>query len=244
MTLQWTAFGVTAFFALLRVPGVIRGENRGIFAALVLMALAVALGIPFFYLSLDALLGGVNITNLVIRYSLFAIFLILGLKLAVAFNSPRARWLIGGPVGLSVLAAAVAAAAVLFVISDLPESSTALEAYRGQNTVLAYSDVGRVYTAYVAACLAPALSAYAADSRRRRDIRLSAGLISLGMAAVVIHSLLSVALWGLERGAWDFLLNYGAVIVVALGLTIMWNSRRVAKKNPELGSLATVLGSR
>lgn len=212
---------------------------------MVLMSAAVALSIPTFYLSLDALLGGVNIANLVIRYSLIAIFLILGLKLAAAFHALRARRLIAGPVGLSVLAAAVVAVAALFILSDLPESSTGLEAYRGQALVLAYSDVGRVYTAFVAACLAPALSAYAANPKRRRDIRLSAGLISLGMAAVVVHSLLSLAVWGLDRGSWDVLLNYTAIIVVTLGLALMWNSRRIARKHPEHGSLATVvLGSR
>lgn len=244
MTLQWAAFGITVFFALLRLPGAVRGENRGMFTALVLMSLAMALSIPFFYLSLDSLLGGVNVANLVIRFSLFAIFLILGLKLAAAFNAPRARRLIGGPVGLCALAAAGVLVVVFFCLSDLPESSTGLQAYWGQATVDCYGDSSRLYQAYVGGCLAPALFLCAVDNRRRTDIRISAGLMSLGLSAVVVHSVLSVALVGVDIGIWDQVLPYGAVIVVVLGLSLMWNSRRIAKTHPDPGSLATVLGSR
>lgn len=244
MTLQWAAFGITALFGLLRLPGAIRGENRGICAALILLSCAMALSIPFFYLSVDSLLGSVNVANLLLRYILFTVLLILGLKAAAAFESPRARWLIGGPVGLCVLAAAVVLVAVLFFLSDLPESSTALEAYRGQTTVLAYSDAGRLYTAYIAGCLVPSLTAFSMDSQRRGDIRLSAGLIALGMASVVVHTLLSLTAWGLERGLWDIVLNYAAVIVVALGLALLWNSQRIAKRHPQPGLLARAYGSR
>lgn len=244
MTLQWAAFGITALFGLLRLPGAIRGENRGICAALILMSFAMALSIPFFYLSLDSLLGGVNVANLLLRYSLFAVFLLLGAKTGAAFCAQGAQRLIRGPVGLAVLAGSSVLVAVLFFLSDLPESSTALEAYRDQTTVLAYSDAGRLYTAYIAGCLVPSLAAFSMDSQRRGDIRLSAGLIALGMASVVVHTLLSLTVWGLERGLWDILLNYAAVIVVALGLALLWNSQRIAKRHPQPGLLARAYGSR
>ncbi|MBP3035796.1 hypothetical protein J2M53_05930 [Arthrobacter sp. zg-ZUI100] len=244
MTLQWVALGVVVFFGLLRLPAAIRGENRVIFTVLLLMSLVMALSIPFFYLPLDSLLGGVNVANLVIRYSLFAIFLILGLKLAAAFDAQRARRAIGGPAGRCVLAGSAVLVAVLFWLSDLPESSTGLAAYWDQDAVHAYGDVAGLYPVYVGGCLIPALVAYTADSRRRNDIRISAGLMSLGFSAVVIHSVLGLTVLGLNVGAWDRVLPYGAVILVTLGLALLWNSQRIAKRHPQPGLLARAYGSR
>lgn len=244
MTLQLMAFGLTVLFGLQRLPAAIRGENRGMFYALSLMALGMALSIPFIYLSVDSLLGGVNIANLVLRFIVFAAFLILGTKLAAAFSAPRAQRLIAGPVGFFVLGLAAAAVIVFFILSDLPESSAALRAYEDQDTVAAYGDIARLYQTYVAACLAPALFVRAADSRMRTDIRISAGLMSLGLSTVIVHTLLSLAVFGLPRGAWDRTLSYGAVLVVSIGLALIWNVRRIEKKKPKSNLLASVYASR
>ncbi|MBO0896794.1 hypothetical protein [Arthrobacter sunyaminii] len=244
MTLQWVVLGTTAFLALQRLPSAIRGENRGMFWAMATITLAVALSIPFFYLQVDSLLGGRNIANLLLRFSVFATFLILGVKVTSAFTAPRAQRLISGPVGFIVLGMVVAAVTVLFALSDVPESSTALRAYADQGTVAAYGDTARLYQMYVAACLAPALFLCAVDSRRRRDIRISAGLMSLGMSSVVLHALLSLAAWNLPRGAWDRILPYSAVLVISIALAMMWNARRTEKKRPKSNLLAEAYGTR
>lgn len=243
MTLQWAALGATLFFALLRVPGAIRGENRGMFYALILLSAAMALSIPFFYLPVDAMLGGVNVANLLLRYLLFAVLLILGLKAAAAFQAPLAARLIGGPVGFIVLAACAVSVAVLYGLSDLPESSTALAAYWDQDAVHAYGDSSRLYQIYVGACLIPSLFGSAA-SRRPAGIRISAGLLALGLSAAVIHSVLSLAAVKQDLGAWDLVLPYSAVIVVSSGLALMWNSHRLARRHPKPGLLARAYGSR
>lgn len=244
MTLQWVAFGLSVIFALLRFPAAVRGENRGMFSALVLLALAMALSIGPIYLAVDSVLGGVNVANLVIRYSVFAVLLITGSKLAGAFNAPRAQRLIAGPCGLAVLGLVSAAVAVLFAASDLPESSPALRAYWDQATVSAYGDTSRVYQAYVAACLAPALVLCSADRQRRADIRISAGLMSLGCIAIVVHTVLTASLWDMQLVLWDRILPYSAVIAFSIGLALIWNSKRVSKRVPQSGSLAQVYGVR
>jgi hypothetical protein len=244
MTLQWAALGAALFFALLRVPTAIRGDNRGMFYALIFLSAAMALSIPYFYLPVDSLLGGVNAANLLLRYLLFAVLLILGLKAAVAFQAQLAARLIGGPVGMIVLAACAVSVAVLYVLSDLPESSTALAAYWDQDTVHAYGDSARLYQIYVGACLVPSLVGSAAASRLPADIRVSAALLALGLAASVIHSALSLAAINPNIGVWDTVLPYSAVIVVSLGLGIMWNARRIAKRRPKPGLLARAYASR
>ena len=243
MTLQLTAFVFTVLFCLQRLPSAIRGENRGMFSALLLMAVGMALSIPFFYLRVDSLLGGMNIANLLLRFSVFGAFLIFGMKAASAFNAPRAQRLIAGPVGFCVLGLAAATVTVFFVLSDLPDSSTALRAYEGQDTVAAYADTARLYQTYVAACLAPALFLCAADSRRRGEIRISAGLMSLGMTAFVVHALLSLALWNLSRGWWDRTLPYAAVLAISIALALVWNVRRIEKRKPKSNLLARASGS-
>lgn len=244
MTLQWIAFGLSAFFALLRAPGAIRGENRAMFAALILLSAAMALSIPFFYLPVDAMLGGVNAANLLLRYLLLAVLLILGLKAAAAFQAPLAARLIGGPAGVLVLAASAVSVAVFYGLSDLPESSTALAAYWDQDTVHAYGDSARLYQIYVGACLVPSLFGSAAAPRRPPGIRVSAGLLALGMCAAVTHSVLSLTVVNPDIGVWDRVLPYSSVIVVSLGLALMWNSRRLEKRQPPSGSLARVIASR
>ena len=244
MTLQWAALGATLFFALLRVPGAIRGENRGMFYALILLSAAMALSIPSFYLPVDAMLGGINVANLLLRYLLFAVLLILGLKASAAFQAPLAARLIGGPVGVIVLAACAVSVAVLYGLSDLPESSTALAAYWDQDTVHAYGDSSRLYQIYVGACLIPSLFGSAAGSRRPAGIRISAGLLALGLSAAVVHSALSLTAVNPDLGVWDLVLPYSAVIVVSLGLALMWNSHRIARRHPKPGLLARAYASR
>lgn len=240
MTLQWCALGISTFFALLRLPGAWRGENRGITAALILLSLSTALSIPFFYLPMDALLGGVNVANLILRYLLFAVLLILGVKTAVAFGAQRAAWLISGPVGWVVLAAAVVAVAVFYALAELPESSTGLLAYGDQREVEAYGDIARIYQGFIGACLVPSLFACTADSGRRPDIRMSAGLLALGFLAIVIYTVQSLAVLDLDTGIWNLVVPYSAVILVSLGLALIWSSRRREKRQPLAGSLAKV----
>ncbi|MDN3481370.1 hypothetical protein QMA10_05465 [Arthrobacter sp. APC 3897] len=244
MILQWIAFIVSVFFALLRLPGAVRGQNRGMFFALILLAASMGLSIPAIYLPVDSILGGVNVANLFIRYCLFAVLLILGVKTAAAFGAPRTHRMIAGPAGLAVLGTASAAVAVLFILSDLPESSTALAAYWDQDTVTAYGDISRLYQVYVVSCLIPPLFLCTADSARRPDIRLSAGLLALGLSVVFVHSLLILSVWNLQLVFWDRILPNFAVIVISMGLALIWNSRRVAKTRSPQGPLAKVYGSR
>ena len=231
MMLQWVVFGITALFVLRRVPSAIRGENRGMFWALVLIALGMALSIPFFYQGVDSVLGGINLANLVLRFCVLAAFLIFGVKAAAAFKAPRAQRLIAGPVGFTALAVVVATLVVLFVLSDLPESSAALRAYEDQETVVAYAHCARLYQTYVAACLVPALFLSAADSRRRKYVRISAGLMSLGLSIFIIHALLSLAMWDVPGGAWERALPYAAVLSISLALALLWKDRKSTRLN-------------
>ena len=234
--IQWTVLGLCVVCALLRVPDAARGRGRGVFVALVLLVVAVGLSLPQIYLPVDGFLGGINIANLVIRLSLFAILVLLGIRIAAAFRSPRTRWLIVGPVGLAVLGLFVLATVALFVLSDLPESSTGLVAYREQDTVQYYAEAGRLYPGYVAACLVlPALKGVVGPTGRLAH-RGASALLAVGFGAVAFFAVARFSVGHL--GVWEVLLPFGAILLVTTGLTIIWAARRRTEQSPQGNQLA------
>ncbi|MBD7994984.1 hypothetical protein H9639_06700 [Arthrobacter sp. Sa2CUA1] len=235
VAVQVAAFGLSALLALLRFPGALRGRNRGMFTCMVLIALAMALSLPVFYNAVDALLGGRNLTNLVLRLALYAVFVILGVKAAAAFGAPRAGKLIVGPIGLVVLGLTVGLTVYLFAASELPVSSAGLMIYDDQRSVQLYASVGRLYPGYVAACIClPALAA-AANTRLKPLHRLGAGLVGSGLVIVVIFCAL-IELFFI--GVFGLLLPFTAVILVTLGLTVMWVSHLRQRRRPSRNLLA------
>ncbi|MHA7277078.1 hypothetical protein ACX80O_11230 [Arthrobacter sp. Hz1] len=234
--IQWTVLALCIVFALLRLPDAVRGRGRGVFVALVLLVVAVGLSLPQIYLPVDGFLGGINIANPILRLSLFAIVVLLGIRIAAAFRSPRTRWLIIGPVGLAVLGLFVLVTVALFVISDLPESSTGLFAYSEQSTVRYYAEAGRLYPAYVAACLiVPALRGVA-DPTGRTAHRGASALLAVGFGAVTFFAVARFTVGDL--GMWEVLLPFGAILLVTTGLTIIWAARRRTESSPQENQLA------
>lgn len=235
VAIQLTALALSSLFALLRLPGALQGRNRGMFACMVLIALAMALSLPGFYDPVDALLGGRNLANLALRLALYAVFVILGVKAAAAFGARWSRKLIIGPVGLAVLGLTAGLTVYLFALSDVPVSSTGLQAYEKQATVQAYASLGRLYPGYVAACLCvPALMA-AANPRLRVLRRIGAGLFGIGLVLVFVFSVLQEMVY---LGVFTALVPFTAVILVTLGLTAMWISHIRQRRQPSQNLLA------
>lgn len=234
--IQWVALALCLVFAAVRLPDALRGRGRSVFAVLVLLVVAVALSLDPVYLLVDGLLGGVNIANLLIRLCLYAIMILLGMRCAAAFGSKGARTLISGPLGIAVLAITVIATIVLFVASDLPTSSTGLQGYADQETVRWYADLGRVYPAYVAACLLPPAVLGIWNRSVRPMHRLAAGLMSTGFFMVLVFATLE--LFPMKLGRADVLLPFGAIVLVTTGLTMIWGSRRRSAKEARRSFLA------
>lgn len=234
--IQWLALALCVIFAAMRLPDALRGKGRSVFAVLVLLSVAVALSLSPIYLFVDAVLGGANIANLIIRFSLYAIMLLLGMRGAVAFGSTRALTLIRGPVGITMLGLTVGATVILFALSELPESSTGLRAYADQATVHWYSHLGRIYPAYVGACLLGPAIASARDASARASHRVAAASIAVGFVMVIAHTVLKLT--GIRTGAADLILPFGAIVLVTTGLTMIWLSRRRALKERSTNFLA------
>ncbi|MDJ0358091.1 hypothetical protein [Paenarthrobacter sp. PH39-S1] len=219
--LQWVALTLCLMCAAWRLPAAFKGRNAGLFWAFLLLSVAVGLSLPSIYLRADALLGGRNLANLAVRFALYAIFYILAAKLAGAYRAAHGQRLIRGPVGVSVLVLIAAGTLVLFLLSDLPVSSTGLAAYSDQPTVRAYALAGRLYPAYAAACLLRP-SAHAALTAGRRIERVAAALICSSFAMVLALTALQVA--SLPVFLLIDLFAYGAIVCMAVGLALVWIS--------------------
>lgn len=70
--LQWSTLTACGLVAVARVPSAVRGRNRTLFYIFALLTLATLLSIEAPYLAIDQALGGVNATNLLLRYVIFA----------------------------------------------------------------------------------------------------------------------------------------------------------------------------
>ena len=239
---QWLALGLCAIFALLRLPGAIKGQNRGMAAALLLATLGICLSLDVFYRPIDGLLGGVNVANLILRFSLYIFFIILGTKGAVAFKAPRTARLISGPTGWVVLGGIAAFTVACFLSADMPESSTGLWAYGGQPAVEAYGLAGRIYPAYIAACLLIPVFAAALDRRQGKCLRVGLLVLGVGLVTVVVYAVTKML--NLPMGYWDLVIPFCAIILVAGGLLVVWLTNLTAHRQPKYGLLAKTYGGR
>ncbi|CAN7222461.1 hypothetical protein LJR078_000827 [Arthrobacter sp. LjRoot78] len=235
--LQWSTLAICCAAAVARIPSAVRGENRSLFYIFVLATLAILLSIDGPYIAIDRLLGGTNFANLILRFVIFGVILLVGYRIAKAFGAPASIRLILGPVGLSILAVIAAATIVLFLLADTAGSVTGLTTLPSrspQNAQLIrlYAGAGRLYPAYIAACLLPATYA-AISSRLPGGVRIGAGLLTLGFAALVLgtfYPLLPVGLGHLEA-----VVNYTGAIAFIMGLIAIWicrvRTQAVARKS-------------
>lgn len=229
--LEWGTLIVCAAALLLRVPDAVHGRNRTVFGILFLATLCSLLSLPGPYTAVDGALGGINLTNLILRFLVCAMVLLVGLRLSRALGGTRTRQLVTGPWGRLALAAACGALAVTFFLMDTRGSSAGLAALpdRGsRNAALEplYTGFGRVYPAYVSLVLLPALSS-AVRARLPRLVRTGAGLTAAGAVAAILTVPASFT-----PEAWDdarTVVNYAAVLGYVLGLLLFWLSGRLSR---------------
>ncbi len=229
--LQWAVLAVCVAVVLLRVPDVLRGRNRMTFGILVLAALCILLTIQGPYVGIDRLLGGWNVTNLILRYLITATVLLVGIRTAKGLGSARTYALITGRTGRWVLLATCVAQTVIFGLLDTRGSSAGLMTLAdqgGRNAALGpfYAAAGRAYPAFVSICLMPALLK-TARSRLPRLVRAGAALVligALGAAVSVPFSFLPA-----DDSPGRYLVIYTAVLGFVLGLMFFWLSGMRAK---------------
>lgn len=236
--LQWSTLLICALVAAFRAPAALRGENRSLFGIFVLATFAMLLSIESSYTVIDAWLGSENYANLLLRFVIYGTVLLAGYKIARGFSqSPSVRLLLG-PVGLTVLVAVALATVVPFLLANTAGTSVGMGAVPDQSEpnkqlIRLYTAAGRVYPAFVAACLLPA-TVRAVRSRLPRLVRGGAAVLSVGAVAMVLLAfgeLLPPSVAFLQ-----YFISSAAVLGLVVGLALIWlgkvAARRAGRTNP------------
>jgi hypothetical protein len=232
--LQWTTLVVSGAATLSRIPNLARRKNSSIFYALALLTVAILLSIRGPYMAIDALLGGTNLANLLLRFIIFGAIFFLGIRIATGFGDKRGLRLVRGHAGISALALISAAMVVLFALMDTAGSAvgmTGLESRSGQNAALLqyYAAAGRAYPAYVCLAILPGMLR-AIRSSLPALLRISAALLAIGSIAIPLTLLFPVIPPGLAF--LRFVINYTAILCFVAGLALVWlDSGRAGRKH-------------
>ncbi|WP_422935691.1 hypothetical protein [Sinomonas sp. P47F7] len=229
--LAWATFAVTAVLALVRVPDAVRGRNRSLCAFFALLAFAILLSLPGPYVATDALLGGQNFANLLLRFIIYGVALLLALRVAAAFAARRAARLLTGPWGLGFLAACSALLVVSFVLSGPGASAAGFMGHDVWPWTPLYGTLGRVYPSFTGIAVLPALWG-AAGRPGRASLRVAAALLWAGYVLLAISNIITVL--PAEALSLAQAINYGTILFVCAGLALVWLSSLAARRREKV----------
>ncbi|WP_427004668.1 hypothetical protein [Pseudarthrobacter sp. H2] len=229
--LEWTTLIVCGVVLLVRVPDAIQGRNRIVFWILLLATLCSLLRISGPYEAIDQVLGGWNATDLILRYLVLAVTLLIGLRVATGLAAVRGHRLIAGATGRWVLGLGCLAVAATFFLMDTRGSSAGLlgvtdSGGRNSGLVPYYAAAGLTYPAFVSLVLMPPLLA-TVKSRLPRLVRAGAFLMFVGALSVAVSMPASFAPADWAPG--QQVVIYTAVLGYVLGLALFWFSGLIAQ---------------
>ncbi|MDN3937631.1 hypothetical protein QWJ39_15100 [Arthrobacter sp. YD4] len=232
-TLLVSVLAVCAVITLLRIPAALRGENRSLFGIFLLATVAMVLSIQASYDAIDHLLGSQNYANLILRFVIYGTVLLAGYKIAKGFENKRSLRLLLGPAGLTALALICLATAVPFLLANTAGTSVGLatlpdQSEHNRQLIALYTLAGRLYPAYVAACLLPA-TIHALRSRLPGLVRGGAALLTLGSIAMVVMPFSDLVPRGLTF--LQYYISSAAVMGLVLGLALIWLGRLSARRS-------------
>ncbi|GAB3269860.1 hypothetical protein GCM10027449_04340 [Sinomonas notoginsengisoli] len=228
--LAWITFGLALVLAAVRIPAAVRGQNRLMLGLFALIAGAVLLSIQGPYLAIDAALGGFNLTNLVLRFLLFAISLLLAVRIARAFNARDAQHILLGPWGLAALGLVCVGTVVSFLLMGAVPSSVGLGAGEDEHWFEAYASLGRVYPTFTGLVLLPCL-VRAVRLRGLGVLRSAAALLAAGYVLLALTNLFP--LMPDEWVAAKQTMNYGSLLLLLTGLATIWMASVVTRRRSE-----------
>ncbi|MFC8411420.1 hypothetical protein [Arthrobacter sp. NPDC057259] len=236
-TLLVSVLAICAVITVMRIPAALRGENRSLFGIFLLITVAMVFSIQSSYAVIDGFLGSRNYANLILRFVIYGTVLLAGYKIAKGFENKRSLRLLLGPIGLTALALICLATAVPFLLANTAGTSVGLatlpdQSERNRQLIALYTLAGRLYPAYVAACLLPA-TIHALRSRLPGLVRGGAALLTFGSIAMVSMPFSDLVPRGLTF--LQYYINSAAVLGLVLGLALIWLGRLSARRSGRAG---------
>lgn len=228
--LAWVTFAVALALAAVRIPAAVRGQNRLMLWLFALIAAAVLLSIEAPYIAIDRVLGGFNLANLLLRFLLFGVTLLLAVRIAQAFGARGAQHVLLGPWGLAALGLVGAATVAAFVLMRPGPSSVGLNGEATDIWFTVYATLGRIYPTFTGVVLLPCL--FRAIRRPPRTVlRIAALLLAAGyimLALTNTFTLLPPSMVLLMQAV-----NYSTLLLLMGGLATIWVAGLMARRCPE-----------
>ncbi|GHG53670.1 hypothetical protein GCM10012320_24430 [Sinomonas cellulolyticus] len=225
--LAWVTFGVALVLALVRIPAALRGQSQLMLWLFALLAGAVLLSIEGPYLAIDHFLGGFNLANLLLRFLLYGITLLLAVRIAQAFGARGAQRVLLGPWGLAALGVVGGATVCSFVLLDPGASSVGLHGEATDIWFTVYSTLGRVYPGFTGVVLLPCLFR-AVRRAPHRMLRAAALLLAAGYTLLALTNTFTL----LPPSAVPLMeaVNYSTLLLILSGLATIWIGGLVARR--------------
>ncbi|EMQ96812.1 hypothetical protein [Paeniglutamicibacter gangotriensis] len=217
---------VFSILVVVRAPGALREAARvRMWLAHLVMALVLWLSVTAVYMSVDALLGGRNITNLLSHFGFYLMFWLGGAEVALSIGRHDLYRLVHGTIGAMVLGAGAAAMTATFIAAAPEYSAMGLNPFRDDPLIVLYKVLSYLYPGFVAAVLARPMLRAAVESPGL--LGSAKRFMAIGF---ILVPLVPVAHLGelLDPGYAMIvdLLLYPAIILVATGVTLAFIARR------------------
>ena len=153
-------------------------------------------------------------------------------QLPRSLHAQRSIRLIIGPLGKTVLTVVGIATVILFLWADTAGTATGLSGLRARSPqnaafIESYAAAGRLYPSYVAACILPA-TFVAIGQQLPRTVRIGALLLTIAFAAMAFGTFFPLI--PADVAYLQAIINYTAVLCLALGLALIWISSLVARR--------------
>ncbi|XKH58681.1 hypothetical protein LG293_16665 (plasmid) [Citricoccus nitrophenolicus] len=217
---QWIvlALGIgLAVLTLTRIPAAWRGHNVNMLLAHAMITVVVLLSVSPIYHSVDSVMGGVNLANLLSHLCFPLIFLFGGLQIARSVDRPDIARKVAGAPGLIVAGVSLAAIIGTFAAIGVEPTSMGLNSERGNPWLILYKVSSYVYCTWVAAWVTPPLLRDATLHRQQKAHSYAQRALGVSMLAVSLLPLVHLAEFfapDTARAAADVLV-YSAIVLAA-----------------------------
>jgi hypothetical protein len=217
---------VFSILVIIRTPGALHERAKvRLWLAHLVMALVLWLSVTAVYLSVDALLGGRNVTNLISHFGFYLMIWWGGAEVALGLGRHDLYRLIHGTIGSMILGGGIVAMTATFIAAAPEYSAMGLDPFRGDPLIILYKALSYLYPGFVAAALARPLLRASVESPGL--LGSSKRLMATGF---ILVPLVPVAHLGelVDPGyalVVDLVL-YPAIVLVVTGVTMTFIARR------------------
>ncbi|PDQ34578.1 MAG: hypothetical protein B5766_10320 [Candidatus Lumbricidophila eiseniae] len=196
-----------------------------------LLTCAVLLDVDPVYGAVDAVLGGHNFANLILRGITYALFFLAATVIARAFNSMLALWLVKGVPGRVSLIVTVSVTAGSFVFGGFVFGGciAAYDSFAGW----VYALIWQIYLAYLAIALLTCLLPAVMTPGGCVVLRVSAALIAIACLLAISYVPVRINEEALDGGSvLSNILKMATVVFVSAGSLTPWVTRRLKFTKP------------